>query len=108
MALVDGIHTVETLIGRTVLSRATANKLGQTHDLLVDPVKGELAGLSIRMADGSLRLVAYQEIYSFGQDAVMINSDEVAVPVQDSPLKILPLAKNNLIGANVVTGDGKL
>lgn len=108
MALVDGIHTVETLIGRAVLSRATANKLGQTHDLLVDPVKGELAGLSIRMADGSLRLVAYQEIYSFGQDAVMINSDEAAVPVQDSPLKVLPLAKNNLVGTNVVTGDGKL
>jgi uncharacterized protein YrrD len=108
MALVDGIHTVDTLIGRSALSRTTANKLGQTHDLLVDPVKGELAGLSLRMPDGSLRLVAYPEIYSFGQDAIMINSDESAVPVQASPLKALPLARNNLIGANVVTGDGKL
>jgi uncharacterized protein YrrD len=108
MALVNGIHTVETLIGRTVLSRATANKLGQIHDLLINPAQGEMAGLSIRMPDQSLRLVDYQEIYSFGQDAIMINSDEAAVPVQESPLKVLPLAKNNLVGVNVLTGDGKL
>ncbi|HKR01517.1 MAG TPA: hypothetical protein VJT09_12640 [Pyrinomonadaceae bacterium] len=108
MSLAHGIHTVEAMIGRAVLSRATANKLGQTHDLLIDPVRGELAGLSLRMIDGSLRLVDYREIYSFGQDAVMINSDEAALPVQDSPLKALPLAKYNLVGANVITGDGKL
>jgi uncharacterized protein YrrD len=66
VTFVNGIHTVEKLIGRTVLSRASANKLGQTHDLLVDPVRGELAGLSMQVADGSLRLVAYQDIYTFG------------------------------------------
>jgi uncharacterized protein YrrD len=108
VTIVNGIHTVETLIGKTILSRATANKLGQTHDLLINPVGGELAGLSIHMADGSLRLVDFQEVYSFGQDAVMIKADEAAVPVQDSPLKALPLAKRNLVGSNVVTGDGKL
>jgi hypothetical protein len=38
----------------------------------------------------------------------MIKADEAAVPVQDSPLKALPLAKHNLVGANVVTGNGRL
>jgi uncharacterized protein YrrD len=108
MAAVGNINSIDILIGMTVLSRATANKLGRIHDLIVDPVKGELAGLSVQMADESLRLVDGQEIFSFGPDAVMVNSDESAVPVQDSPLKASPLAKGNLIGVKVVTDGGKV
>jgi uncharacterized protein YrrD len=102
------INSIDILIGRTVLSRSTANKIGQIHDLIVDPVKGELAGLSIRLPDESLRLIDNREIYSFGPDAVMINSDESAILVQDSPLKASPLAKSNLIGVKVITEGGKL
>jgi uncharacterized protein YrrD len=108
MASTGTIHSIDLLIGRAVLARATANKIGQVHDLIISPSKGDLVGLSLRLPDESLRLVDYREIFSFGQDAVMINSDESAVTVQDSPLKALPLAKNNLIGVNVVTESGKL
>lgn len=108
MTTASNIHLVDTLIGRAVLARATANKMGQLHDLIVDAAKGELAGLVVRMPDESVRCVEYNEIYGFGPDAVMVNSDESAVPVQDSPLKALPSAKNNLIGVNVVTEGGKL
>jgi uncharacterized protein YrrD len=38
----------------------------------------------------------------------MINSDESAIPVQDSPLKALPLAKNHLTGVKVITEGGKV
>jgi uncharacterized protein YrrD len=108
MASIGNINSIDILIGRTVLSRATANKLGQVHDLIVEPAKGELAGIVLQVPDGSFRCIDYQDVYSFGPDAVMINSDESAVPAQDSPLKSLPLAKNNLIGVNVVTENGKL
>jgi uncharacterized protein YrrD len=102
------VHTIDILIGRIVLSRATANKLGPIRDLVVEPSKGELAGLLVQMTDESLRLIDYSEIYSFGPDAVMINSDEAAIPAPDSPLKGLPLAKSNLIGVKVITEGGKL
>jgi uncharacterized protein YrrD len=108
MTSAGNVHSVDFLIGRSVLSRATANKLGQTHDLLIDVARGTLAGLCVRLADATLRLVDYGEIYSIGPDAVMINGDESAVPVAVSPLRILPLAKNNLVGANVVTESGRL
>ena len=108
MASTASVNTIDSLIGKAVVARATANKLGQIHDLIVDPVKGELAGLSVKMADESLRLVDGREIYSFGPDAVMINSDASAVPVEVSPLRVLPLAKLNLTGANVVTEGGRL
>lgn len=90
------------------MSLATANKLGQVHDLIISPSKGDIVGLSLRLPDESLRLVDCRDIHSFGQDAVMIKEDESAITVQDSSLKALPLAKNNLRGVNVVTESGKL
>lgn len=108
MTSAGSIHSIDFLIGRPVLSRATANALGQTHDLLVDPARGVLAGLCVLLPDATLRLVDYGEIYSFGPDAVMINGDASAVPVELSPLRVLPLAKFNLTGANVVTEGGRL
>jgi uncharacterized protein YrrD len=103
------VHPVDYLIGRTVLSRSTANKLGQTHDLIVDPAKGLLGGLAL-LTPGTvpLRLIAGSEIYSFGPDAVMVNTDESAVPFAESPLKTMPLAKHNLTGAKVITEGGKI
>jgi uncharacterized protein YrrD len=108
MTSTGNISSIDILIGRTVLSRSTANKIGQIHDLIVDPAKGELTGLSVQLPDESLRLVDCREIYSFGPDAVMVNSDESAIPLQDSPLKASPLAKNNLLGVKVITEGGKL
>lgn len=108
MTSAGNVHSVDFFIGRPVVSRATANKLGQTHDLLIDVTRGALAGLCVRLPDATLRLVDYGEIYSFGPDAVMINGDASAVPVGVSPLRILPLAKSNLLGVSVVTEGGRL
>lgn len=104
----ENIHSIDLLIGRTVIARTTANKLGRIHDLVVDPVKGELSGLSLRMADESLRLIDSREIYSFGADAVMVNTDDSAILIEESPLKAAPLAKNNLIGVKIITEGGKM
>jgi uncharacterized protein YrrD len=108
MTATYNIQSVDAIIGRDVLARASANKLGQLHDLIIEPVKGELAGLSVRMADATLRLVEYGDVYSFGPDAVMVNSDESALPQQNSVLKALPLALNKILGAEVITEGGKI
>lgn len=108
MASIGNINSIETLIGRDVLSRATANKIGQVHDLIIDPVEGTLAGLSIKIDGESLRCLERSEIYSFGPDAVMINNDRSALPPESSTLKALPLAMNKLVGAEVITEDGKI
>jgi uncharacterized protein YrrD len=102
------IHSIDFLIGRTVLALESANKIGQIYDLIVDPVKGELSGLAIQRFDQRLALIEYEEISSFGPDAVMVNSDGSAALAQGSPLRSAPLAKNNLTGATVVTEGGKL
>jgi uncharacterized protein YrrD len=108
MAQTSNLHSADIFVGRTVLSRATANKLGQMHDLIIEPVKGLLAGIAVSMVDGSLRYVEASEIYSIGPDAVMVNNDRSAIPPESSPVKALPLAMNKLAGVEVITEGGKV
>lgn len=108
MAETGSVHPVDILIGRTVISRATANRLGQVQDLIIDPVAGGLAGIAVKMADDGLRYVELIEIYSIGPDAIMVNNDRSAIPPQNSTLKVSPLAMNKLVGAEVITEGGKI
>jgi len=102
------IQEIDDLVGRPVLSVETANKLGQVHDLIVDPTKGEMVGFSVQTSDQSHLLIDNQEIHRIGPDAVMVNSEQSLVSPDQSPLKAFPFAKNNLIGVKVITEDGKL
>jgi uncharacterized protein YrrD len=106
--LMNNLNDIGNLIGRTVLSLETANKLGHVHDLVLEPLNGALAGLSIQKLDESYALVDYQEIHSIGPDAVMINRDQSLLPHDESPIKTLPLAKNELIGVKVITENGQI
>ena len=108
MAETDNIHSVDALTGKSVISRATGNKLGSVHDLIVDPVKGVLLGLSAETPEGGGHVIDSREVYSFGPDAVMVNGDDSLSPVGGSPLADAPLAKKELVGASVVTEGGKL
>jgi uncharacterized protein YrrD len=101
------IQDLEVLIGRSVLSLDSANKLGEVYDIVVHPTAGDLIGLCVQIPDQSLLLVEQEEIHSIGPDAVMVQSDQSLEPLDQSPLKSLPLAKNGLIGVEVVTEDGK-
>jgi uncharacterized protein YrrD len=101
------VYPVDTFVGRAVLSRASANKLGQLHDLILNPVEGALAGIAVNMSDGSLQYVEAGEIYSIGPDAVMLNNDRSALPPESSAVKDLPPALNKLVGVEVITESGR-
>jgi uncharacterized protein YrrD len=107
-----GLHkchrVIDKVIGRAVLSVTTANKLGQVNDLVVDPVKGRLLGLSVETLGEVLAFVDDQQIRSIGPDDVMVNDEASLTSPEKSPLKTLPLAKNNLTGVKVVTESGQL
>lgn len=104
----NSIQNIDKLIGRSVLSLATADKLGAVHDLIVDPEKGRMAGLSVKRIDESYAMIDRKDIHSIGTDAVMSNQDNSLLPSDESPLKRLPLAKHQLIGIKVITEGGEL
>ncbi len=108
MAESDNLHAMGALIGVAVLSRGTGNKLGRIDDLVVDPMRGLLLGLTVQTQDSGRQVLDYLDISSFGPDAVMANNDDSVRPLEASQLAHQPLAKQNLRGARVVTEGGKL
>jgi len=108
MPAANNVHSIDTLIDKPIISRATGNKLGRVHDLIVDPIKGVLLGLSTQLLDGSTSVIGYGEIYSVGPDAVIVNDDDSMKFEQDSALSGMPLAKKNIAGAKIITDGGKL
>lgn len=108
MAEASNIYPVDSFVGRAVMSRTSANKIGQLHDLIIRPVEGILAGIAVNIGDSGLHLVEASEIYSIGPDAIMLNNDRSAIAPENSPVKELPFALNKLIGVEVITEGGKV
>jgi len=99
---------VNSIIGRTVLSLETANTLGHVHDFVIEPGSGQMAGLAVRRPDASFAFVDLSEIHSLGPDAVMIEDEESLLAPDQSLLRHLPLARNQLIKVRVLTESGQL
>jgi uncharacterized protein YrrD len=104
----ESVREIDILIGRAVVSVETANKLGEVDDLIVDPVTGRLAGFSVQTPDQRQFLIDQQRVHSIGKDAVMVDQDSSLLPPTESPVRNLPLAKNQLLGAKVITKNGEL
>ena len=108
MEEVRDVLPIGGLIGMTVLSRATGNKLGAVKDLFVDPVNGLMWGLTVTNADGRVALLSYDDIYSFGRDAIMAEADDRTRLLDDDSAVNLPRAREHLVGTKVITESGKL
>jgi uncharacterized protein YrrD len=104
--MVNGVIAIDKIIGMPVMSRTTGNKLGEVYDLLIDPAQGVLMGITIKAPNGKLGGIDYSNVYSFGQDAVMINDESHITVLTDEWVAQHPHAKKHLIGTNVLTEGG--
>lgn len=104
----DNVQNIEKLIGRPIVSLETANKLGEVSDLLVNPIAGQLAGFSVQRLDESEALIGMLEVHDIGPDAIIVEQDDSLASTDDSTIKTLPKAKDNLIGVKVITEHGQL
>lgn len=104
----NNVEKIEQIIGRGIISLETANKLGQVADLLADPLTGQLAGFSVQRPDESFALVSMPDVHDIGPDAIIVERDDSLVPGDESSVKTLPKAKENLIGVKVITEHGQL
>jgi uncharacterized protein YrrD len=97
---------IDKIIGMPVLSRSTGNNLGKVSDLYIDPAHGVLKGVTIVAPNGKFGGIDYHDVYSFGQDAVMVDNDNEIVVLNEEWVEQHPHAKRHLIGTNIVTDAG--
>ncbi len=103
------VLSVDSLIGKTVLSLTSGNKIGEVSDLVIDPLAGSLLGLIVQLANGGAQnAIIAREIYSLGADAVMARGDRSTANLSDSSISSYPLARKNITGAKIITEGGKL
>lgn len=106
--MINNVVTADSLIGKTVLSRVTGNRLGAVQDLYIDPIEGVLKGITVQMPDGKFGGIDYKNVFSFGQDAVMANDDDSIVAIKSDWVENHSHAKKHLIGTKIVTESGNL
>jgi uncharacterized protein YrrD len=104
--MTNDVIGIDKIIGMTVLSRASGNKLGEVYDLYIDPVQGILMGITIKAPNGKLGGIDFRNVYSFGRDAVMTNDESHITVLTDEWVAQHPHAKKHLIGTNIVTDGG--
>lgn len=92
---------IDRLVGRTVLSLASGNKLGTVLDVFVDPINGVITGLSVATADGDAAL-PYRDVHSFGHDAIMARGEALEPPDGAD------LIAHDLVGTQIITAGGSL
>ena len=105
--MLKDVIAIDKIIGMPILSRQTGNNVGKVHDLYIDPQKGVLKGVTIEAPNGKLGGIDFHDVYSFGQDAVMIDNDQRIVALADGWVESHPHARKHLIGTNVISDGGK-
>jgi uncharacterized protein YrrD len=98
---------INSLIGMPVLSLATGNKLGQVEDLFIDPVNGVLLGITLVKTDGVHGSLGYDDVYSFGHDAIMARADVSVRPPEQSGFAGGVHAKD-LVNTKIITESGNI
>lgn len=105
--MVKDVIEIDKIIGMPVLSRQTGNNVGKVYDLYIDPKNGVLRGVTIQAPNSKLGGIDFQDVYSFGQDAVMVDNDQRIVVLEEGWIENHPHARKHLIGTNVISDSGK-
>ena len=96
---------VDTLIGRSVLSLSSGNVLGTIRDVFIDPLNGVLVGFTLASADGLTTQLTYDQVHSFGRDAIMVSSDDSVTPTENGFTEMFPHVRE-LVGTKIISDSG--
>lgn len=105
----DGrLNLEDELVGRSVFLTRTSTRLGKVSDALVNPTKGTFIALSFRTAEGQERWLAPGD-FRIGPDTVLaVENDTLDQKDFREGQTVAAYACRELIGAKVVTDDGRL
>ncbi|MEP7340123.1 MAG: PRC-barrel domain-containing protein [Acidobacteriota bacterium] len=95
------------LKGRAVLKSDTGEKLGQVEDVIINPTNGWVVGIALRSVEGATISLSAQD-YVIGRDAVMVRPGTLKPTTLAGDTLAGGVNSSAIVGANVVTEDGKL
>lgn len=90
-----------------LLQPGTSARLGKILDALIDPARGEVIGVAV-LTDAGKERVLFNGDYSLGVNTVMASEDALRDPERLIEILQGRAFARELVGAKVVTDDGKL
>jgi len=105
------LNVAKELHGMTVLNAGSGEKLGEVTDALINltqgPTQGQMIGIALRTPEGEMRALATRDFF-IGVDAVMAAKEARFETLGQSEALTGGVPAHELVGANIVTEDGKL
>lgn len=90
---------------RKVMSTSGAVAVGKLRALIVDPRNAHVVALSLKKTEGNADTLPWNNLTSFGRDAITIESLE-RITVAEGELAVLSDKHHNVIGKRVLTETG--
>lgn len=101
------LNVAGDLKGRAVLKSDTGEKLGEVEDLIIHPTNGHVLGIALRSMKGASVVLGVGDCI-IGPDAVMVAVGALRPTTDTGDALAGGINSGTLIGANVVTEEGKL
>jgi uncharacterized protein YrrD len=92
--------------GRPVISRASAETLGELKHVVVDVPARRIAALHVAGGRRNARLIDWSSIVAFGPDGIVVEDDAAARPPADDRESAVAAGKLDLDGREVLSDEG--
>jgi uncharacterized protein YrrD len=94
--------------GRKVVSRTTAETLGELRHMVVDTSRRHVAAIVVNKGKGKRHafLVDWEHVSGFGPDAVMVESEDTLRPPTDDQEQAAADGKLELVGKRALSEKG--
>ncbi len=93
-------------LGRKVVSRATAEALGELRHMVVDTSRRHVVAIVLNKGKKHAFLVDWEHISGFGPDAVMVESEDTLRPPADDQEQAAADGKLELVGKRALSETG--
>ncbi len=93
-------------LGHPVVATGNAEQLGQTSGVAVDPASSKIVAVHVGGSKGSARFVPWEQVSSFGTDAVMVEDASVVRETSGPFEQRVADGDGDLLAKRVLTDGG--
>jgi uncharacterized protein YrrD len=97
---------LRSALGHPVVAKANAEQLGKTEGVAVDPLSSTIVAVHVGGSKGSARFVSWEQISSFGTDAVMVEDAGVVRDTSGPFEQRVADGSGDLLAKRVLTDGG--
>jgi uncharacterized protein YrrD len=98
--------SLRAALGHPVVAKSNAEQLGQTTGVAVNPASAHIVAVHVGGSKGSARFVPWEQVTSFGTDAVMVHDASSVHETAGAFEQRVADGEGDLLGKRLLTDTG--